>query len=115
MHVLPPTFETCLATNQVVTGCVNTVVSLDKLGTLRSDNGDAHEKVAEKQTSHHFKLFRDYPNSPCYMLLKRGGFWLELERGERAQVQTEMVEFVALPFPLPSKLKIRPFHVVVVQ
>ena len=42
------------------------------LGTLRSDNGDVHENVAEKQTSHHFKLFRDYPNSPCY--LKEGGF-----------------------------------------
>ena len=36
------------------------------LGTLRSDNGDVHENVAEKQTSHHFKLFRDYANSPCY-------------------------------------------------
>ena len=42
------------------------------LGTLRSDNGDVHENVAEKQTSHHFKLFRDYPNSPCY--LKEGDF-----------------------------------------
>ena len=30
-------------------------------GTLLSDNGDVHENVAEKQTSHHFKLFRDYP------------------------------------------------------
>ena len=27
------------------------------LGTLRSDNGDVHEDVAEKQTSHHFKFF----------------------------------------------------------
>jgi len=42
------------------------------LGTLRSDNGDVHENVAEKQTSHHFKLFRDYPNSSCY--LKEGNF-----------------------------------------
>ena len=46
------------------------------------------------------------------ILLKRRGFWLELERGERA---TEMVEFIALPFPFPSKLKIWSFHVVVVQ
>ena len=29
-------------------------------GTLLSDNGDVHENVSEKQTSHHFKLFRDY-------------------------------------------------------
>ena len=42
------------------------------IGTLRSDNGDVHEKVAEKQSSHYFKLFRDYPNSPCY--LKEGDF-----------------------------------------
>ena len=27
------------------------------LGTLRSDNGDVHENVAEKKTSHHFKFF----------------------------------------------------------
>ena len=51
----------------------------DRVGTLRSDNGDVHENVAEKQTSHHFKLFRDYPNSPCYF--KRGGFWLKLREG----------------------------------
>ena len=52
------------------------------------------------------------------------GFWLEQKRGERAQVLTEMVdghdaeavckEFIALPFPFPSKLKIWAFHVVVV-
>ena len=50
-----------------------------KIGTLRSDNGDVHENVAKKQTSHHFKLFRDYPNSACY--LKEGGFgWSWRER-----------------------------------
>ena len=42
------------------------------LVTLRSDNGDVHETVAEKQTSYHFKLLRDYPNSPCYV--KEGDF-----------------------------------------
>ena len=49
------------------------------------------------------------------LLLKRRGFWLELKRGERAQVRTEMVDFIALPFPFPSKLKIWSFHVVVEQ
>ena len=39
---------------------------------LRSDNGEVHENVAEKQTSHDFKLFGDYPNSPFY--LKEGDF-----------------------------------------
>ena len=47
------------------------------LGTLRSNNGDVHANVAEKQTSHHFKLSRDYPISSCY-----------LKEGERTQVRT---------------------------
>ena len=54
---------------QIVGVCFGVI---HKLGTLRSDNGDVHENVAEKQTSHHFKLFRDNPNSPCY--LKEGDF-----------------------------------------
>ena len=37
-------------------------LSYNALWTLRSDNGDVHENVGEKHTSHHFKLFRDYPN-----------------------------------------------------
>ena len=40
---------------------------------------------------------------------------MELKKGERAQVRTEMVQFIALPFPFPNKLKIWSFHVVVVQ
>jgi len=40
---------------------------------------------------------------------------LELRRGDRARVQKEMVEFIALPFPSSKKLKICLFHVVVVQ
>ena len=37
------------------------------------------------------------------------------EEGERPQVRTERVEFIALSFPFPSKLKIWSFHAVVVQ
>ena len=40
---------------------------------------------------------------------------LELNRGGRAAVQTEMVEFIASTFPSPKKLKIWSFHVVVVR
>ena len=40
---------------------------------------------------------------------------MELKRGQRARVQSEMVQFIALPFPFPSKLKIWSFNVVVVQ
>ena len=40
---------------------------------------------------------------------------LELKRGGRTRVQTETVEFNALPFPSSKTLKIWPFHVVVVQ
>jgi len=48
-------------------------------------------------------------------LLKRREFSLQLKRRESARVLTEMVEFIALPFPFPSKLKIWSLHVVVVQ
>ena len=40
---------------------------------------------------------------------------LELKRGGSAEVQTEMLEFIALLFEFSSKLKILSFHVVVVQ
>ena len=40
---------------------------------------------------------------------------MELKRGDRLRVQTEIVEFIALPFPFSSKLKIWSSHVVVVQ
>ena len=40
---------------------------------------------------------------------------MELKRRDRAQVLKEMVEFITLPFPFSSKLKIWSFHVVVVQ
>ena len=48
-------------------------------------------------------------------LLKRREFSLKLKRRDRARILTEMVEFIALPFPSPSRLKIWSFHVVVVQ
>ena len=38
-----------------------------------------------------------------------------MKRGDRAQVQTEMVEFIGLPLPFSGKLKIWSFHVVVAQ
>ena len=40
---------------------------------------------------------------------------LELKREDRAQVKTDMVEFIALAFSSSNKLKIGSFHVVVVQ
>ena len=40
---------------------------------------------------------------------------MEPKRRDRALVQTEMVEFIALPFPFPNKLKIWSFRVIVVQ
>ena len=40
---------------------------------------------------------------------------MELKRGDRARVQTRIVEFIALPFSFSSKLKIWSFLVVVVR
>ena len=48
-------------------------------------------------------------------LFKRRELVLALKREGNAQVQTEMVEIIALPFPSSKKLKIWSFHVVVVQ
>ena len=53
--------------------------------------------------------------SQVVLLLKIREFWSELKREDRARVQTEMVEFIALPLPFSSKLNIWSFHVVVVQ
>ena len=40
---------------------------------------------------------------------------LELNKGGRTRVQTEMVEFIALPVPSSKKLEIWSCHVIVVQ
>ena len=48
-------------------------------------------------------------------LLKRREFGLDLKKRHRARVQTQMVEFIPLPFPFPNILKIWSFHGVVVQ
>ena len=54
--------------------------------------------------------------SQVAQLIKRREFRLEMRRGDRARVQTEMVEFIALPFPSSKNLlKIWWFHVVIVQ
>ena len=65
-----------------------------------------------------YKTFKDgrctYKNTGR-ATLKEGIFVFELKRRDRAQVQTDIIEYFALPFPFPSKLKIWSFHVVVVK
>ena len=84
------------------------------LGPLRSNNGEVHENVAEKWTSHPFTVFRDYFKWPA-QLLKGREFGVKLKRRDCGRVLKEMVEFIALPLPFPSRLKIRSFHVLVMQ
>ena len=60
---------------QVVSFCK--VCTIQLLETLRSENGDIHENVAEKKKSHPLKLFCSYPKSPCY--LKEGNLGLEVK------------------------------------
>ena len=74
------------------------------LGTLRSDNSDVHENVAEKIDFSLFHFFCDFPRGP----VDWREFGLELKRRDCARVLTEMVEFIALPFPFLSKLRPRP-------
>ena len=40
---------------------------------------------------------------------------MEMKRGDRHRIQTEMMEYIGLPFPYSDKLKIWSFHVVVAQ
>ena len=40
---------------------------------------------------------------------------MKLKRRDCGRVLKEMVEFIALPLPFPSRLKIRSFHVLVMQ
>ena len=54
-------------------------VSTEELGTLRSDNGDIHENVAEKWTSHPFTFFRDYSKGFSY--LKEGNLCWSIREG----------------------------------
>ena len=68
---------------------------------MRSDNGEVLGNFAKKETPRPFK-----PG-------EGGEFMLELKRGGGARVQTEVLEFIALPFPSSKKLKIWSFHVVV--
>ena len=70
---------------------------------MRSDNGEVLGNFAKKETPRPFK-----PG-------EGGEFMLELKRGGRAQVQTKVLEFIALSFPSSKKLTIWSFHVVVVQ
>ena len=72
--------------------CLAVRSTLATLGTLRTDNCDVHDNVAEMMD-----------------------FGLEIKRRDHTRVQTGMVEFIALPFPFLSKLKIWSLHVVVVQ
>ena len=70
-------------------------------------------KTSLKKTSHPVKVFRRHPKTPCY--LKEGNLGWTGKKGDCAKVQTDMVEFIALPFPFSIKLKIWSFYVVVVQ
>ena len=83
------------------------------VGNIRSHNGDVNEKVAEKKTLHPVKVFRRHPKTPCY--LKEGNLGWTGKKGDCAKVQTDMVEFIALPFPFSIKLKTWSFYIVVVQ
>ena len=82
------------------------------LETLRSDNGDVHEKVTEKYTSHPFKPFRDFHKPPCHLKERNLGWnW----RGGPRPSSDRDGGIKRLQFPSLKKLKIWSFQVVVVQ
>ena len=82
------------------------------LGTLRSDNSDANENVAEEIDFASFETLP--PLCQVTQLLKRREVRLEMKRGDRVPVQREIVKFIALPFQFSRQRKIWSFQVVVV-
>ena len=89
--------------------------------TLRSDNSDANENVAEKLTSRRLKQLRDYPKSSSH--LKKGNFcWSWREGPYPSADRDDRIYRLAVPVLQKKKKnnnnnnnKIWSFHVVVVQ
>jgi len=73
--------------------------SCSSLETVRSDNDDVHENVAEKWTSHPLKIFCDYPKSPCY--LKEENFW-NLREGPAPEFRRRWYNLLLCCFPFSS-------------
>ena len=65
------------------------------------------ENVAEKMDFPLFHFLSRFSKGPSCLKDWRE-FGLELKRRDCARVLTEVVEFIALPFPFPSKLRPRP-------
>jgi len=70
------------------------------LGTLRADNGDANENVAENGFSIPSNFYATI-SIPRVIKKKENLIGAE-ERGTRPKRQTEMVEFIFLPFAFSS-------------
>ena len=84
------------------------------LGTLQSDI--KRRLPWKRRWKIDFASFQSISRlSQVAQLLERREFMLQLKRGDCARVQTEMVEFFAMPFPFSSKLEIWSFQVVVLQ
>ena len=66
------------------------------LGTLKSDNGDANEKVTEKLTFRPFKLLRPYTKSPNY--LKVGKLDWNWREGNAFEFEESWWNLSPLPF-----------------
>ena len=82
-------------------------------GILQSDNGDVHEIVFRKTDFASFQTVSRL--STVAQILKRREYMLDVKKGGRVRIRAGMVEFIALSFPVSSKINFWPFHVVVVQ
>ena len=82
-------------------------------GILQSDNGDVHEIVFRKTDFASFQTVSRL--STVAQILKRREYRLDVKKGGRVRIRAGMVEFIALSFPVSSKINFWPFHVVVVQ
>ena len=72
-------------------------------------------KTSLKHRLRILSLFFSPLSQVAQLLKKKRAFTLEMKRGDRHRIQTEMMEYIGLPFPYSDKLKIWSFHVVVAQ
>ena len=67
------------------------------LGSLRSENGDVNENNEEKQASHPLKHF--FAIIPSRPVTKKKKNLVGAEGRDLVGIQTEIVNFIILPFP----------------
>ena len=77
-------------------------VTIALKGILQPENGDVHDNVFKKIDFASFQTVSRL--STVAQILKRREYMLDVKKGGRVRIRAGMVEFIALSFPVSSKL-----------